>query len=192
MTVAPWPTIRSEDLGEFRIFHLRRDLKRSPRTGREHDFFVLECPGWVNVIALTPDRRIILVEQRRHGTESLELEVPGGVMDPLDESPVATAVRELREETGYEGTSPRLLNSMAANPAIQNNLCHAVLIENCELRHPTDLDLGEDLVTHVMPLEEIPSLVGSGRIRHSLVLASLYYFELDQRSRPPSTGCGST
>lgn len=187
MSVEPWPTIRSEDLGEFRIFHLRRDFKRSPRTGREHDFFVLECPGWVNVIALTPDRRIILVEQRRHGTESLELEIPGGVMDPHDDSPVATAVRELREETGYEGAQARLLNSMAANPAIQNNLCHAVLIEGCEPRHPTDLDLGEDLVTRVVPLAEIPSLVGGGRIRHSLVLASLYYFELDQRSPRPST-----
>ncbi|MCP5520752.1 MAG: NUDIX hydrolase [Verrucomicrobiales bacterium] len=186
MSVAPWPTIRSEDLGGFRIFHLRRDFKRSPRTGQEHDFFVLECPGWVNVIALTPDRRIILVEQRRHGTESLELEIPGGVMDPRDEGPIATAVRELREETGYEGRNARLLNSMAANPAIQNNLCHAILIEDCELRHPTDLDSGEDLVTQVRSLDEIPSLVHEGRIRHSLVLASLYYFELDQRRRSPA------
>jgi len=152
---------------------------------------VLECPGWVNVIALTPDRRIILVEQRRHGTESLELEIPGGVMDPRDESPIATAVRELREETGYEGRNARLLNSMAANPAIQNNLCHAVLIEDCELRHPTDLDSGEDLVTHVMSLDEIPSLVHEGRIRHSLVLASLYYFELDQRAARPVDQAGA-
>lgn len=188
MAVAPWPTIRSEALGDFRIFHLRRDFKRSPRTGAEHDFFVLECPGWVNVIALTPDRRIILVEQRRHGTESLELEIPGGVMDPHDASPVATAIRELREETGYEGTNARLLNSMAANPAIQTNLCHAVLIEECELRHPIELDSGEDLVTHVLPLAEVPSLVSAGRIRHSLVLATLYYFELDRRSRQSSPG----
>lgn len=180
MAVAPWPTLRTEDLGDFRIFHLRRDFKRSPRTGAEHDFFVLECPGWVNVVALTPDRQAILVEQYRHGTNTLELEVPGGVMDPADASPVATAVRELREETGYEGARVRLLASVAANPAIQDNLCHVVLIEDCVCRHPLELDQGEDLVTRLVPAEELPALVAVGRIRHSLVVAALHHFALYQ------------
>ncbi|MBI3876412.1 MAG: NUDIX hydrolase [Verrucomicrobia bacterium] len=95
--IRPWPTSRTEPLGDFRIFKVRRDLKRSPRTDAEHDFFVLECPGWVNVIALTPDDQLVLVEQFRHGVNTVELEIPGGVMDAEDRDPVATAVRELRE-----------------------------------------------------------------------------------------------
>jgi hypothetical protein len=54
--IKPWPTIRSTQIGDFRIFKLRSDVKISPRTGREHDFFVLDSVPWVNVIAVTPDR----------------------------------------------------------------------------------------------------------------------------------------
>jgi 8-oxo-dGTP pyrophosphatase MutT (NUDIX family) len=178
MSIQPWPTLRSEDLGDFRIFHLRRDYKRSPRTGAEHDFFVLECPGWVNVVALTPDRQAILVEQYRHGTNTVELEVPGGVMDAADADPVATGVRELREETGYEGARARVIGHVAANPAIQDNLCHVVLIEDCERRHPCEWDRSEDLATRLVPVAELPALVAAGRIRHSLVVAALYHFAL--------------
>lgn len=109
----PWPLLRSEPLGDFRVFRLRRDWRRSPRTGREHDFFVMDAPDWVNVLALTPAGDVVLVEQFRHGTATLDLEVPGGVMDREDADPVATGVRELREETGYEGENARLLGSIA-------------------------------------------------------------------------------
>src|SRR5271156_3023796 len=100
--IKPWPTIRSVLIGDFRIFKLRSDFKVSPRTGKEHDFFVLDSVHWVNVIALTPDNQMVMVEQYRHGSNTIELEVPGGVMDPEDTDPVLTAIRELREETGYE------------------------------------------------------------------------------------------
>src|SRR5258708_39259291 len=102
----PWQKVRSDALGNFRVFSLRKDWKISPRTGKEHDFFVLECVNWVNVIALTPDNQLVLVEQLRHGSATVELEIPGGVMDPTDTSPEATGARELREETAYEREKP--------------------------------------------------------------------------------------
>ncbi len=174
----PWPLLRSDRIGGFRIFDLRRDFKRSPRTGAEHDFYVLDCPAWVNVIALTSDRRMVFVEQYRHGTNTLELEIPGGVMDRVDESPVATGVRELREETGFEGAGPRVIGTVAANPAIMSNRCHTVFIEGCVKRHPVDLDQGEDLVTRLIPAKDVPALVASGRIQHSLVVVALYHLAL--------------
>ena len=145
--IRPWPTIRSTPIGDFRIFKLRSEVKISPRTGREHDFFVLDCVNWVNVIALTPDGQLVLVEQYRQGSNTVELEVPGGVMDPGETDPVATAIRELREETGYEGGNARVLGRVLANPAIFNNHCYTVLIENCRLKHAVDFDSGEDLAT---------------------------------------------
>ena len=101
--VRPWKKVRSTPLGDFRIFKLRSDVSVSPRTGKEHDFFVLDSVNWVNVIAVTSDQQLVMVEQFRHGSNTVELEIPGGMMDPGDTDPVATAVRELREETGYEG-----------------------------------------------------------------------------------------
>lgn len=179
--IQPWKKIRSKPEGDFRIFKLRTDTCINPRTGQEHDFYVLDTGGWVNVIALTPDQKLVMVRQFRVGSGTVELEIPGGLMDPHETDPVATGIRELREETGYEGENARLLGQIWSNPAILNNRTYTVLIENCRLKHGTDFDHGEDLATELMPVAEIPRLVAEEKIGHSLVAVALYHFELWQR-----------
>jgi 8-oxo-dGTP pyrophosphatase MutT (NUDIX family) len=179
--IKPWKKISSKLIGDFRIFKLRSDFKISPRTGKEHDFFVLESVNWVNVIAVTPDRRLVMVEQYRHGSNTVELEIPGGMMDAGETDPVTTAVRELREETGYAGDNARLLGKIHSNPAILSNVTYTVLIENCRLQHGVEFDSGEDLLTRLVPVAEIPKLVADEKIGHSLVVVALYYFDLWQR-----------
>ena len=179
--IQPWPKVSTKSLGDFRIFTLRSDLKTSPRTGKDHDFFVIDCVNWVNVIAVTPDDQLVMVEQFRHGSETVELEIPGGIMDPTDASPVATGVRELREETGYEGSDAREIGTVYSNPAIMSNHTFTVLVENCQLKHGVEFDSGEDIVTRLVPVSEIPKLVAQGRIRHSLVVVALYHFDLLRR-----------
>jgi len=174
----PWQKLNSRQTADFGIFRIRTDRVISPRTRQEHDFFVIECVDWVNVIAVTPASEIVFIEQYRHGSETLELEIPGGMIDPQDVSPIAAAVRELREETGYEGDAPKLIGEVFPNPAIMNNRCFTVLIENCQCKQPVELDHGEDLLTRLAPVSEIPNLVAGGKIKHSLVVAALYYFEL--------------
>lgn len=177
----PWKTVRTTPVGDFRIFKIRTDTNVSPRTGKEHDFFVLESVHWVNVIAVTPDQQLVMVEQYRHGSRTVELEVPGGMMDPHETDPVATAIRELQEETGYVGENARLLGHVQSNPAIFNNVTYTVLIENCRLLHPVEFDHAEDLETLLMPVAEVPQLVADGKIGHSLVVVALYHFDLWQR-----------
>lgn len=177
----PWQKISSQSLGDFRIFSLRSDRKISPRTSQEHDFYVIDSVNWVNVIALTPDQQLVMVEQYRHGSNTIELEIPGGMMDAADASPEATGQRELREETGYDGLNARLIGEIFPNPAIMSNVCYTILVEQCRCVHPVTLDQGEDLITTLVPVADIPRLVAGGRIRHSLVVVALYYFELWQR-----------
>lgn len=179
----PWPKINSKALGDYRIFKVRSDEKVSPRTGQKHDFFVIECADWVNVIAVTPDQQLVMVEQYRHGSNTVELEIPGGIMDAADASPVATGVRELREETGFEGERARPLGNVFANPAIMNNTCHTVIIENCAFKHSVEWDSGEDMVTRLVSIADLPGLVATGKIRHPLVVVALYYFELERRNQ---------
>jgi len=179
--IQPWKKIRSTPIGDFRIFKLRSDVCLSPRTGQEHDFYVLDSVNWVNVLAVTPDRQLVMVEQYRHGSNTVELEIPGGMMDPGETDPVATAVRELREETGYEGENARRLGKIWSNPAILSNLTYTVLVENCRLKHPVKFDGGEDLVTRLVPVAEVPKLVADEKIGHSLVVVALYHFDLWQR-----------
>ena len=179
--VRPWKQIRSKLIGDFRIFKLRSDVKLSPRTGKEHDFYVLDSVNWVNVIALTSDQKLVMIEQFRHGSDTVELEIPGGMMDADETNPVAAAVRELREETGYEGENARLLGSIWSNPAILSNKTCTVLVENCRLKHDVEWDHGEDLATRLVPVDEVPKLVADEKIGHSLVVVALYHFDLWRR-----------
>ena len=179
--IKPWQKLGSEPVGDFRIFTIRKDKKVSPRTAHVHDVVVIDCVNWVNVIAVTPDQQLVLIDQYRHGSDTVELEIPGGMMDAGDASPEATAARELREETGYEGEKGILIGQVFPNPAIMSNTCFTVLIQNCKCVHPVNFDQGEDLMTRLVPVKDIPQLVAAGRIQHSLVVAALYYFDLWQR-----------
>lgn len=175
MALKPWKKLGSQPAGEFRIFSIRSDRVVSPRTRQAQDVYVIDCVNWVNVIALTPDQHLVMIEQYRHGSTTVELEIPGGMIDPQDASPAAAALRELREETGYEGEHPRLLGRVFPNPAIMSNTCFTVLVENCRRRHRVQLDQGEDLITRRVPIADLPRLVAAGRIRHSLVVLSLIH-----------------
>ena len=179
--IRPWQKIGSHPIGDFQIFTLRSDRKISPRTQQEHDFLVVDAVNWVNVVALTPDRQLVMVEQYRHGSNTVELEIPGGAMDAGDATPEEAGGRELREETGYEGERPTIIGQVFPNPAFMSNTCFTVLIENCRCLHPVQFDHGEDLITRLVPANEIQHLVARGRIRHSLVALALYYFELWER-----------
>ena len=179
--IRKWEKRGSRPLSDHRIFQLREDTVVNPRTGSEHNMVVLECPDWVNIIALTPEREVVMVEQYRQGSETVELEIPGGMMDPHETDPVATALRELREETGYTGdnASARQIGECFANPAIMNNRVHTILVENCRLTHEVQLDDGEDLATHLVPADDLPRLVKEQKIRHSTIVAALHYFALE-------------
>jgi 8-oxo-dGTP pyrophosphatase MutT (NUDIX family) len=177
----PWKKIGSKPLGDFRIFSIRSDLKISPRTRKEHDFFVIDSAPWVNVIALTPREELVMVEQFRHGSSTVELEVPGGMVDARDASPIDAGARELREETGYEGVDGRLIGEVWPNPAIQSNTCYTAFFEQCTLKHAHEWDQTEELLTRLVPVGDLPGLVASGRIRHSLVVVALYHFDLLRR-----------
>lgn len=185
--IQPWKKVSSKPVGDFRIFQIRSDICINPRTGKEHDFYVLDSVNWVNIVAVTPDQKLVMVEQYRHGSGTVELEIPGGMMDKDETDPVTTAVRELREETGYEGDNARLLGKIHSNPAILSNTTFTVLIENCRLQHGVEFDSGEDLITHLVPAAEIPKLVADEKISHSLVVVALYHFDLWQRGLKKTT-----
>jgi 8-oxo-dGTP pyrophosphatase MutT (NUDIX family) len=179
--IQPWKQVASKPAGNFRIFNIRSDEKISPRTGKHCDFYVIESVDWVNVVAVTTNDELVMVEQYRHGSNSIELEIPGGMMDPHENDPVATGMRELREETGYEGSSGRALAWAWANPAIMNNRSHFVVVENCVLKHACEFDHSEDIVTRLVPVKEIPELVRGGKVRHPHVICALYNYELSRR-----------
>src|SRR5262249_24509441 len=84
---ARWEKLKHETLAATRVFDLHSTRYRHPTRATERDFIVAHPPDWVNVLALTPDRRLVLVRQFRFGVDGFSLEIPGGVM-ARDEDPV--------------------------------------------------------------------------------------------------------
>jgi 8-oxo-dGTP pyrophosphatase MutT (NUDIX family) len=185
--IQPWPDLGSQSVGNFRIFKLRSVRRRSPRNGVERDFYVMDCADWVNVIAITAENELVLVEQFRHGVAAVELEVPGGIMDPGETDPVAAGLRELREETGYVGEGGIEIGCVLPNSAIQSNRCRTVLVRNCRRVGELELDDSEDIAVRLFPISEMSTLVTGGRVRHSLAVAALYHYELWCRSAQSPT-----
>ena len=176
----PWRVKSSETVADCRIFKVRKDVTVNPRTGQAHDMFVLEQPDWVNIIPLTSDERVIMVEQWRHGTRSVQLETPGGLMD--DGEPFEKcARRELLEETGYEAGQVVHLGTVHPNPSIQNNLQHYALASDCRKVSEPKFDDAEDITVRLVPLREIPDLVRTGRITHGIVIGAFYWLDLYRR-----------
>lgn len=179
----PWRIQSSEVIADCRIFKVRKDVTVNPRTRQPHDMFVLEQPNWVNVIPLTPDEEVVVVEQWRHGTRSIHLETPGGLMDD-GETPEQCARRELLEETGYEAGSIVHLGTVHPNPSIQNNLQHYELATNCRKVAELKLDHAEDIAVRLVPLADVARMIETGRITHGIVIGGFYWLKLyQQRSR---------
>src|SRR3954449_6816360 len=130
--VKPWQLLSSELAHHFRIFDLRFEQRVSPRTAKTLQAVVLETSDWVNVIGLTPAQEVVLIRQFRFGTQEVTLEIPGGLIDPV-ETALQAARRELREETGYEAARWTALGSIAPNPAFLRNRLYTFLAEDCVL-----------------------------------------------------------
>lgn len=145
-------------------------------TGKEAQFYRFEFSDWVNVIALTQERYILLVKQFRFGSRQVELEIPGGAID-RGEAPLAAGQRELLEETGYAGQNARIIGKVRPNPAIQQNWCYTLLMEEVEPVAEQQLDDMENIEVVTAPLQEVDELISSGHISHGLVLNALMFFD---------------
>lgn len=177
-----WEKLGHETRLKTRIFDVLGTRYRHPARGTERDFVVVQAPDWVNVVALTPDDRLVLVRQFRFGVDGFSLEVPGGVMEP-GEDPITAGLRELREETGYTGAPAQLLGQVHPNPAIQANRCHFVFVEAAVPAHALAWDQDEEIQITTQPVAEVLALAHNGGISHGLVLNALMLFEPHWRAR---------
>jgi 8-oxo-dGTP pyrophosphatase MutT (NUDIX family) len=172
-----WDVRGVDPIADCRVFSLRREDCAHPETGAEAGFYVLSAPDWINVMAVTPDERFVLVRQYRHGTKRFTLEIPGGMVDP-GETPLVAAKRELLEESGYAADEWIPLGAVEPNPAILDNRCHTFLAVDARSVAEPAPEGNEELEVDLRPVGEIPGLVRDGTIRHALVICAFHAWAL--------------
>jgi ADP-ribose pyrophosphatase len=154
------------------VFRVLTRRMQSPDNKIVDDFYILDAPDWVNVVAVTARGEFILVNQYRFGTGKLSLEVPGGVVDQ-GETHREAAERELLEETGYIASEWRQLGVLAPNPALNTNTCGIWLATGCTFLENGGHDHSEFIRVEHLSRQEAVQAIADGTIHHALAVAAL-------------------
>lgn len=158
-----WTVLGSRHVHRDRWISLRADDCVTPAGVGISPYYVLEYPDFVSALVLDPVGDVVLVRQYRHGLGQVSLELPGGVMDPTDADPVAAAIREVAEETGYAGGAARLLHSLSTDAAKMANRFHLVLIDGATRSRAVAPDPGEEIEVVSMPIAQaLEQALGGG------------------------------
>lgn len=170
--IGTWKVLDTEYIIRRPWLTARRDRVMLPSGVVNPEYYVLEYPAWVNVVARTTDGRFVMVEQYRHGLGEVMTELCAGVVE-AGEEPEAAARRELAEETGFGGGRWRLLTVTSANPGTLNNLSYSFVAEDVVPVSEQHLDATEDLRVKFLTLHEVAELLRSDALKQSMMTNAL-------------------
>lgn len=167
-----WEILSTEYLVKRPWLTARRDVARLPDGRVNNEYYVLEYPDWVNVIAITKDGLMVMERQYRHGLGNTCFELPCGVIED-GETPLEAAQRELLEETGFAGGEWTPWMVLSPNPATSTNLAHSFLAVGVEKVSGQHLDATEDIEVFLLEPQFVRELLDNNKILQALMAAPL-------------------
>lgn len=176
--IRSWTILESNQEISVGPFNIKKNRCLSPRTGKEHDFYVFDSSSWVNIIPITEEDKIVMVRQYRHGCNCILLEVPGGLVDKEDKDPAETAKRELLEETGYISEDITHISTVHPQPAFINNQGMTFVAKRARKISLQKLDDAEDIEVVLMEQGKIEEMLLNGDLRHGQTVMALSLYVL--------------
>ena len=186
----PWRILNSEFVLNNHWAKVRKDSCETANGLLIPDYYYWEGGDFAQIFALTENDDVLLTRQYKHGVKEVALELPAGLIDPSDESPLAAAKRELSEETGYTGGEWTSLGELNISSAKATTRASAFLARNVIPTGQQKLDPNEDIVCLRVCLGELIRLISDGAIHDTpsiavafLALRMLGYGIVDMHGR---------
>lgn len=170
-----WKLLKSEYLFRRPWLTARRDVCQLPDGRIMNEYYVLEYPTFINVVAVTTDGQMVLIRQYRHGLGRTCFELVAGCVEE-GEDPMVAAQRELLEETGYSGGEWQETMVFSCNASAMNNLSHSYLAIGVEKTAAQHLDANEDIEVYTFPQEKVKEMLLNGEFMQASMIAPLYKF----------------
>ncbi len=171
-----WKVLESTYLHREPWLTVRRERVELPNGNQIPEYYVLEYPDWINVIAITKDGKFVFISQYRHALGETSYELCAGVCEEVDDNPLVSAQRELMEETGFGGGSWSEYMVISPNPGAQNNLTHCFLAVGVEQLSTQHLEPSEDITVHILTTDEVLELLKTDRIKQATHAAPLWKY----------------
>lgn len=175
-----WRTLNSDYIIRRPWLTARRDTVELPNSTINDEYYVLEYPDWINVIATTTEDKFVLIRQYRHAIGLTCHEIVAGVIEK-GEQPEEAARRELLEETGFGGGTWHKLMSIAPNASTSTNYTHCLVATGVEKQGTQHLDPTEDIEVCLMSRNELYNLLEGGEIIQATMAAPLWRYFAENR-----------
>lgn len=130
------------------------------------------------VIAINKQKQMLLVKQWREPIKKLTLEIPAGLIDPGDASPLEAMKRELNEEGGYRADHWQKVTEFYSSPGFTDEKLYLFYCDHLtKLANKRDLDADEFLNSAWYSLDELKNLLKQGEIVDAKTVFAIVYWE---------------
>jgi len=162
-------------------FDVRRDVVSGAHGRLEIEY--LDTNDAVVVVATTSTDQIVVVEEWRQSVERFDIGLPGGQLEPTDETPEAAARRELCEETGYKANRLVPMQSFEPLNSLLNTTIHFFIAPDCQKTGAPDPDADERIRVRTESIELLRTWVRDGTISDMKTAVALLYYSAFEHGR---------
>ncbi|MGL1894439.1 MAG: NUDIX hydrolase [Spirochaetaceae bacterium] len=183
--IKKWKTLNKKLRGDYRIFKTFAVDRQSSNGEKKAEFYLVESPDWMTIVPVLKNEEgiecFLMVKQYRHGSDSITLEFPAGMVDPGEDS-YNTAARELSEETGYKAESITLVSEINPNPAFMTNKTSTFVARGLTKSGEQNLDEHEEIETLLVPTRDFESMVGGDMVNSAIMVQAYYFYQKSLKS----------